>query len=126
MTSISAIALSRIIAASLRIATGANNIVNAVSTTSKSGGPYIPQDVVQVPNNLGGTIATVVNSDKSSVRLYDPGHVDADVNGIVSMPDVDIAEELVKIDEAAAQFKASLKMLEGHRNIGDSLLDIFV
>jgi flagellar basal-body rod protein FlgC len=126
MTSIPAIALSGINSASLRIATGANNIVNAVSTTSKSGGPYIPQDVIQVPNILGGTIATVVDSDKPPVMLYDPTNADADANGIVSLPNIDLAAELVKIDEAAFQFKAALKMLEGQRNLGDSLLDVFV
>lgn len=131
MTSPVNILLSGMNAASLRASASANNIANARSTTKLEDGKvqnqvYVPQDVISVNQQNGGTLATVIASDKPPLKVYEPGHVDADVNGVVEMPNVDLAEELVNMEQAAADYKANLKALEAYKSTQQSLLDIFV
>jgi flagellar basal-body rod protein FlgC len=118
------ISLTGLRAASLRMEVSANNVANA-QTTSKTNGPFIPKDVVQVNQGLGGTLAYVVDSDKAPVTLFDPGNSEADSNGLVQMPAVDLIEEAAKQLDARISFMANLKAIENQKNIQDSLLSIF-
>src|SRR5438270_3638415 len=68
----------------------ANNVANALSTRTPSGGPYRRQDVIfeavvqdQLNNDpghsLGGVRVVAVEDDPSELpRIHDPGHPDAD------------------------------------------------
>ena len=121
------IALTGLNAATLRVATSADNIANAHTTSDpkNNGGPYIPKDVVQTSQDTGGTIASVVDSDKPPVTLYNPTHPDADINGIVAFPNIDTAQELVNASEAASAYKATLNIIKSQSNLYDTLFNAF-
>ena len=131
MTSPVNILLSGLNAASLRTSVAANNIANARSTSEiQNGKPvnkvFVPQDVVQVNQENGGTLASAINTGKPPISVYDPGNIAADKSGIVKLPDVDLAQELVNVQQAASEYKSTLKALEIYQNTQKSFLDIFV
>lgn len=118
------IALSGVQAASLRASNSANNIANAQSTSSIIDGnvvkqPFMPQDVVQISEPSGGVMAYTIPSGKPAVVLYDP------VVGTEKMPNIDLAEELIKTQQAATDYKASLQVMRYAANMQSSLVDIF-
>ena len=132
MTSTLGIAISGLNAASLRASVSANNIANARTTSvtqageTKSSGPYIPKDVIHTPQTTGGVLAHVVDVEIDPVQEYEPLHSQADSSGFVAYPNVDLADELVKLDEARMQYISNLKTIESQKDVSGVLLDIFV
>ena len=96
------ISASGLAAERLRMEVLANNIANAYSTRSPSGGPFRRQDVVfaavlndRLGSNrpsdqqLGGVRIVKIQEDQSPFnRVFNPEHPDADGDGYVSMPNV--------------------------------------
>jgi flagellar basal-body rod protein FlgC len=94
----------------------ASNLANAQSTRTEEGGPYKRQDVVFASMPLesnsvelkGVKVADVVTDGKPSKPVYDPGHPDADKDGIVQMPDINPMEEMVNMMMAYRAYEASV------------------
>lgn len=123
------IALSGLQAASKRVAVSASNIANQSSTTSLSGGqvvnqPYVAQRVDQVSLSGGGVQAITRDVNPSTVPFFDPSNPSADENGIVNLPNVDTATELVNQKIATYDYQANLSVLKTQDEIEQSLLDI--
>ena len=120
------ISASGMAAERLRMEVIANNVANAMSTSTPSGGPYRRQDVLfeaimneQVeagdPNRaaLGGVRVVGVVDDPSELpRIHNPGHPDADEDGYVSMPNVFLPIEMVNLMTASRSYEANLKVLQ--------------
>lgn len=95
------------------------NIANAETTRTPDGGPYRRQVVVFQPDGKGGVRAgEVVQDTRPGSEEYAPGHPDADANGFVKRPNVDINTEIVdlmiarRVHEAnATVFQAAKAML---------------
>ena len=109
----------------MRMEVIANNIANAMSTRSASGGPYRRQEILfeSVLNehspgphsnpNLGGVRVVGVADDPSELpTIYDPGHPDADDRGYVTMPNVQLPIEMVNLMTASRAYEANLKVLQ--------------
>jgi flagellar basal body rod protein FlgC len=125
MTSVFNIALSGMQAAAVRAASSAKNISNVQSSSSIIDGevtsqPYLPQDIVQISDQNGGTITYTRPSNRPEITIYDP------ISGNQQLPDIDLADELVKTQQAAVDYKANLKVIGYAANIQSALLDIFV
>ena len=104
----------------------ANNIANARSTRAGGKGPYRRQQVVfetQMAEHLGGSAGlrgptgpttalkgvqvTGIIADESPLpRVYNPGHPDADENGMVTMPNVTMPFEMVDLMTASRAYEA--------------------
>lgn len=97
----------------------ARNIANAETTRTPNGTAYRRQIAVAEPDPVTGEIVTRIVEDASAGRLqYDPGHPDANADGYVEYPNVDMNTELVdlmiarRMHEAnASVFKAAKSML---------------
>ncbi len=95
------------------------NIANAETTRTAEGGPYQRKVVVFQRDGSGGVRANeVVQDTRPGTEEYDPGHPDADANGFVKRPNVDINTEIVdlmiarRVHEAnATVFQAAKAML---------------
>ncbi len=125
-TNISASGLS---AERFRMEVVANNLANANSTRTPGGGPFRRQEVVfaavmddrmrrELPGmaNLGGVRVEGVVDDLSDLQLvYNPGHPDADLDGYVLMPNVQLPIELVNLITANRGYEANLKVLQAFR-----------
>ena len=121
----------------LRMEVVANNIANAHSTRSSSGGPYQRQQVIFAPaleeslgsqSNSGGLagvqIAGVENDATPFPKLYDPGHPDAAKDGYVTMPNVAIANEMVDMITASRGYEANLQALRTMRSMVEQTLGV--
>lgn len=122
--------LSGLNAASLRTSVAANNIANSRSTAEIQNGKtvnkvFVPQDVIQINQENGGALASVAYSNRPAISQFEPDSIIADENGFVQYPDVDLAEELVNVQQAASDYKATLSALEIYKDSQKSLLDIF-
>jgi flagellar basal-body rod protein FlgC len=113
----------------------ANNIANAFSTRTPEGGPYRRQEVVfsSVLNNrmragrsgsqYGGVRVVDVTDDMSEMpKVYNPGHPDADRDGFVTMPNVQLPMEMVNLITANRAYEANMKILQAFRQQVDQAL----
>jgi len=94
----------------------ASNMANAHSTSSAEGGPYRRQDVVFTTDPMasgqdgltGVKVSSIVKDDSPFKMQYDPSHPDADKDGFVAMPNVNIIEEMVNMMMASRAYEASV------------------
>jgi flagellar basal-body rod protein FlgC len=100
-----------------RMNTIASNMANIHSTQTESGGPYKRKDVVfeTLPVDSdkstaleGVKLVQVVDSQEPFKKIFDPGHPDADKDGFVSMPNINIMEEMVNMMMAVRAYEANV------------------
>jgi flagellar basal-body rod protein FlgC len=96
----------------------ASNMANAQSTKTEGGGPYVKKDVVfmtiPIKSNSsegleGVKVTEVVQDTKPPLVIYDPGHPDADENGYVTMPNINVIKEMVNMMMALRSYEANVK-----------------
>ena len=95
------------------------NLANAETTRTPEGGAYRREIAVTGTDpSTGATTTSVVQDARPGRQIYDPGHPDADANGFVAYPNVDVTTELVdlmivrRVHEAnATVFQAAKSML---------------
>jgi flagellar basal-body rod protein FlgC len=129
------ISASGLAAERLRLEVVANNIANAFSTRSANGGPYRRQDVVfsavlnqqraagaggrhAAATPVGGVQVAGIAEDMSDFhRVHNPGHPDADKDGFVNMPNVDLPVEMVNMITASRAYEANLRAMQFFRQM---------
>lgn len=126
-----AIAASGLTAERLRMDVSAANIANAGTTRTAAGGPYQPESVVFstaliTPDGAapGVTGVAIVTPNKTPVRTYDPASPDADAQGFVSYPDVDVAAELADMMGAARSYSLNSTVLQAAKQQALDSLEI--
>jgi flagellar basal-body rod protein FlgC len=111
----------------------ANNLANANSTRTPEGGPFRRQLVIlsgteaKDPNELTGlgvTVKGVVDDTSPFPLLYDPGHPDANADGYVAMPNVNVVEEMVDMITALRAYEANITAIDANKNMVRRSLDI--
>lgn len=113
----------------------ANNIANANSTKSANGGPFRRQEVVFAEllgkaadggtPTLGGVQAVEVVEDPSELpKVYMPGHPEADPDGMVTMPNVNLPMEMVNLLTASRAYEANLRAAQQFRTMNEQALVI--
>ncbi|EOC99311.1 flagellar basal body rod protein FlgC [Caldisalinibacter kiritimatiensis] len=136
---VSASALS---AERLRMDIISKNIANANTTRTSGGTPYRRQMVVFREKDSkpfssyltkaskekikgGGVEVTSVVEDKSAFKkVYDPGHPDANEDGYVLMPNVDIMKEMVDMISASRAYEANVTAINSTKSMSMKALDI--
>ena len=104
-------------AQSQRLNTVASNLANADSATSANGEPYKAKQVVFAATPVGDNGATGVNvaavvEDQSPMKMvYDPKNPLADAKGYVTMPNVNVVEEMVNMISASRSYQSNADML---------------
>lgn len=117
----------------LRMEVIANNLANAHSTKSANGGPYRRQEVVfqevletaksTTASGLRGVAAVdTIEVQTELPKLYLPGHPDADANGYVTMPNVELPVEMVNLLTAARAYEANVKASQTFRQLSEQAL----
>ncbi len=108
----------------------ADNIANAETTRTQQGGPYQRKHVVFeeiASRELGeqGVRVSEVTEDPRPPRLvYNPGHPDADANGYVAMPNVNIVEEMVDMISATRSYEANAAALNASKAMARKALEL--
>ncbi|VTT97893.1 flagellar basal-body rod protein : Flagellar basal-body rod protein FlgC OS=Marinitoga piezophila (strain DSM 14283 / JCM 11233 / KA3) GN=Marpi_1604 PE=4 SV=1: Flg_bb_rod: Flg_bbr_C [Gemmataceae bacterium] len=132
----SAISGSGMSAERFRMEVIANNIANANSTRSANGGPYRRQDVVfaevlgdalrpgNEPDLRGVRAVDVVEDQGEFNRVFMPGHPDADAQGFVLLPNVQLPIEMVNLLTATRAYEANLKTAQTFRTMSEQALSL--
>ena len=115
-----------------RMNTIASNMANANTTRTQEGGPYRRKDVVfAVEPAQGGQsdlegvkVKEVVQDSAPPVLVYDPGHPDADANGYVAMPNINVIEEMVNMMMATRAYEANVTAFNLSKGMLLKTLDI--
>lgn len=109
----------------------ADNIANAHTTRTEGGGPYRRKSAVfaEVLNKAGkgnaGVRVVSVSQDKSEPRLvYEPEHPDANAEGYVAYPNVNIVQEMVDMITATRAYEANVTALNATKTMFLKALEI--
>jgi flagellar basal-body rod protein FlgC len=79
----------------------------------------------QLSGAAPGVAATaIVTPDRPPIRVYDPTHPDADANGFVSYPDVDIAAEMADLMGAARSYSLNATVTNSIKQIAQEAIEI--
>jgi len=105
-----------------RLNTVASNLANADSATSATGQAYRAKQVVfeAVPMADGGSAVKVqqVVEDASPLKLvYDPKHPMADDKGYVSMPNVNVVDEMVNMLSASRSYQNNVETMNAAKTL---------
>ena len=117
---------------------------NVNTTRTINGGPYQRQRVIFEPRGeklhflfpaiftknkniaqFEGVKVTAIINDPSPPKLvYDPGHPDANKDGYVSMPNVNIVKEMVDMISATRAYEANVTAVNSAKTMVVKALDI--
>ncbi|MGH4125749.1 MAG: flagellar basal body rod protein FlgC [Clostridium sp.] len=133
------ISSSGLTAERLRMDTIASNIANATTTRGENGQPYIrkiavfQENLQQELDKSTGTYKDsfkgvksvgLVNDDSPLRRVYDPSHPDADVEGYVTMPNVNILNEMADMIASSRAYEANVNSMNAIKNMFSKALEI--
>lgn len=135
------ISASGLTAQRLRMDIISQNVANANTTRTENGTPY-RRKVLQISeappsfgevfnqqlsklNTASGVKATaIVDDERPFVKVYEPGHPDADKEGYVNMPNVNIIEEMTNMISASRAYEANVTVMNGTKNMAMKALEI--
>jgi len=140
------IGASGLTAQRLRLDVISNNIANVETTRTEEGGPYQRQDVVfnalgqRVPfanlllvnrtvgekalNMKGVEVSEIVTDTTPGTTVYSPTHPDADENGYVTYPNVNLVVEMTNMLSATRSYEANLSVIDASRTMTLKALEI--
>lgn len=108
---------SAMAAQSQRLNVVASNLANADSTTGPDGKPYRAKQVVFGATPMGGgagtgvTVAAVVEETSPMKVMYDPKHPMADGQGYVTLPNVNVVDEMVNMISASRSYQNNVDVM---------------
>jgi flagellar basal-body rod protein FlgC len=117
------------------------NLANIKTTRTPEGGPYRRREAVfaarpveasfkEVLSNrrknmmAGVEVDRIVEDSNPPVMKYDPGHPDADSNGYVAMPNINLMEEMVNMISASRSYEANVIALKASKEMALKALEI--
>ena len=135
------ISASALTATRLRMDVIAENVANMNTTRTAGGDPYRRRFVVfqekqsdsafatffnRAQGNPGGGVRVVaIGEDQSEFKLdYNPNHPDADENGYVRMPNVEVVQEMVDMMAAFRAYEANITALNSMKDMAMKTLEI--
>jgi flagellar basal-body rod protein FlgC len=115
----------------------ASNLANARTTSTAAGGPYRRMDPVFVakqvnPNSFDPVLSQVrtvemdrVQTDQTPGQLvYDPDHPDANGEGYVEYPNVNVVTEMVNLMMASRAYEAGVTSIESIKSMAQAAMRI--
>lgn len=124
---------------SIRLDTISSNMANVETTSTPEGGPYKKKSAYfqstpltfqqqldsNIQNSAQGVEVTKIVEDQSEPRkVYDPSHPDAAEDGYVSMPNVNIMEEMVDMMSATRAYQANVTSIQSAKRMALKALEI--
>ena len=128
------IAGSSLTAHRLWLDTISSNLANINTTRTKAGGPYkrkVPVFAEMLDNTIGGyhDIGGVrvldITEDQGAPRIvYQPDHPDANAEGYVAYPNVNLVREMTDMLVASRAYEANLSVVTTGRDMWNGALDV--
>ena len=114
-----------------------SNLANVDATDSADGGPYRRRDVVVSASPVERPFDRVLNDRIQQVQVtgvvedprpfrtvYDPYHPNADANGYVHYPNVNVMEEMVNMLAATRSYEANVSAVRAATEMAETALKI--
>lgn len=117
------IAGSALTAQSQRLNVVASNLANADSATSSTGQPYRAKQVVfsAIPLPSGGgasvRVTSVIEDPSPGRQIFDPKNPQADAQGYVMMPNVNVVDEMVNMISASRSYQTNVDMMNTAKSL---------
>jgi flagellar basal-body rod protein FlgC len=126
----------------MRLNTISSNIANINTTQSPEGGPYRRKDVVfeSMPDakNFGDIVSQtspksdfqrvqvtdIVSDRKAPLMKYEPDHPDANPEGYVAYPNINLMEEMTNMIQASRSYEANVSAMQASKDMALSSLEI--
>lgn len=118
-----------------------SNLANAHTTRTASGKPY--QRLTPIYESAEATsefgqimqeeamehlktvrVAEIVTDGRDFKKVYDPGHPDADSEGMVSMPNINTVEEMANMVMATRSYEANLTALNNSKQMALKAIEL--
>ncbi len=106
----------------------AENIANAQTTHDVDGAPY-QRKMVSFESVLDGAekgvrVSRVSTDTTPGETVYNPAHPDANENGMVQMPNVNLATEMVDLMNSSRAYEANLAVVRNAKQLASQALSI--
>lgn len=117
------------------------NLANIHTTRTEEGGPYVRKQAIlspsPIPSRFSGILADRMNPElmgvKADVRvddtrnhemIFDPTHPHADENGYVTLPNINLLEEMVALLSAVRSYEANVTAFNSAKSMVLKSLEI--
>lgn len=118
-----------------------SNIANAQTTRTPEGGPYRKKEVVfgseparesfgeilegELDEKAQTVHATeVISSNRPPILKYEPNHPDANKDGYVAYPDINVMEEMADMISASRAYEANISAMNTSKSMAMKALEI--
>jgi flagellar basal-body rod protein FlgC len=119
-----------------------SNIANINTTKTPEGGPYRRKDVVfeavadakSFGDVIGATdpradyarvqVSDIVSDKKAPLMKYEPSHPDANEEGYVAYPNINLMEEMTNMIQASRSYEANVQAVQASKDMALSALEI--
>lgn len=135
------IAASGLSAQRTRLNALSSNLANARTTRTEEGGPYRRIDPVFRAVPIGTRFADLVNNNAANSAhlveveqlrqddgppqtIFDPSHPDANEEGFVELPNVNVVEEMVNLITASRSYEAGVSVMKSLSGMARSAINI--
>jgi flagellar basal-body rod protein FlgC len=118
-----------------------SNLANVNTTRTAQGTPYARKTMIiestPVAEGIGPAFGSALQDEIEKVEVsdivpdgrdfrevYQPGHPDADANGVVRMPNINPVEEMASLVNASRSYEANLAALQTAKQLALKAIDI--
>lgn len=135
------VSASGLAAQRMRMNTISSNIANINTTRTPEGGAYRRKDVVldAMPEarSFGEILTSTPQKDvarvqvtdvavdrKAPIMKYEPDHPDADENGMVAYPNINLMEEMANMIQASRAYEANVSAMQATKDMAMTSLEL--
>ena len=125
----------------LRMNLIASNLANVNTPQAKEGNAYQRKDAVFAaksqasdfghaldqslhPGLTGVQVVAIRDDNRDPILKYDPAHPDANEEGFISLPNINVVEEMVNMISASRSYEANVTAVKASKEMASSALDI--
>ena len=125
----------------LRMNLISSNLANVNTTRTPQGGPYRRKDAIFESHQLRDSFKSVLAAQKAQqpmavkvagvfednslpIKKYDPQHPDADGQGYVAYPNINVTEEMVNMISASRSYEANVAAIKATKEMALKALEI--
>lgn len=118
----------------MKLDTISTNIANVNTTRTEEGGAYKRKTVTfqeslkkETDSNKGksaGVRTTGIREDANTKTVYQPEHPDADENGYLELPNVNLSDEMINMMNTLRTYEANVTAFESSKTMMKKALEI--
>jgi flagellar basal-body rod protein FlgC len=103
-----------------------SNVANARTSDAGKGEPYRRLEATfKSDGDLGGVELDKILPDMGDfLRVYDPGNPQADGDGYVAMPNINLPREMINLNIATRVYQANVAVLKRYQRMVESTLEL--